>query len=332
MAEQLIALWQEAEEHLQAFQQYARRTVEEAWLAGDALMRIKEQLPHGGWRSGLEERGITKSTAHRFISLRKKYPQMSQVGTFSSVSAALTAKPRNSEIETRNSNTEPQDQPPAQPQLLEEPQEDPETRHKLREPLAQAETHDELSEPPEALEQPSAQPQPLKEPQEDPETQHKLQEPSAQAETHDELSEPPEALEQPSAQPQPPQAQEQPAPSPGTRSSSSEFRVPSSGRSVVPPFRRRPPFPAPGPRSSTQLQPQEKALPVPTDAHTGQQRRMQLRLRTPRLLLPGSHTAFRLGLSCFVDVDDAAENKNAAPDQERQSNNPDAGTMPGRKA
>ena len=316
MAEQLIALWQEAEEHLHAFQQYARRTVEEAWLAGDALMRIKEQLPHGGWRSGLEERGITKSTAHRFISLRKKYPQMSQVGTFSSVSAALTAKPRNSKLETRNSNTHPQDQPPAQPQLLEEPREDPETQHKLQEPSAQAEAHDELEEPPEALEQPQVLPQPLKQP-------------SAQPR-------PPQAQEQPTAphEQSPPtaQAQEQPAPSPGTRSSSSEFRVPSYGRSVLPPFRRRPPFQAPGPRSSPKLQPQEKALPVPADAHTGQQRRMQLRLRTPRLLLPGSHTAFRLGLSCFVDVDEAAENKNAAPDQERQSNNPDAGTMPGRKA
>ena len=306
MAEQLIALWQEAEEHLQAFQQYARRTVEEAWLAGDALMRIKEQLPHGGWRSGLEERGITKSTAHRFIRLRKKYPQMSQLGTFASVSAALTAKPRNSEFEIRNSNTEPQDQPPAQPQLLEETQDDP------QEPSPQAEARDEPSEAheqpqelPQAHEQPSAQPQP------------------------------PQALEQPSAphEQSPPaaQAQEQPAPSPGTRSPSSEFRVPSSGRSMVPPFRRRPPFPAPSPHRSSQLQPQEKALPVPADAHTGQQRRMQLRLRTPRLLLPGSHTVFRLGLSCFVDVDDAAENKNAAPDQERQSNNPDAGTMPGRK-
>lgn len=309
MAEQLIALWQEAEEHLQAFQQYARRTVEEAWLAGDALMRIKEQLPHGGWRSGLEERGITKSTAHRFISLRKKYPQMSQLGTFSSVSAALTAKPR-------DSNTDPEEQPPAQPQLLEEPQEDPETQHKLQEPLAQAEAHDELSAPPEHHKQPQVPPQ-------------ALEQPSAQPQ-------PPQAQERPTAplEQSPPaaQAQEQPAPSPGTRSSSSEFRVPSSGRSVLPPFRRRPPFQAPGPRSSPQLQPQEKALPAPADAHTGQQRRMQLRLRTPRLLLPGSHTAFRLGLSCFVDVDDAAENKNAAPDQERQSNNPDAGTMSGRKA
>ena len=41
------SLWQEAEQHLRAFEQLARRTVEEAWLAGDALLRIKEQLPHG---------------------------------------------------------------------------------------------------------------------------------------------------------------------------------------------------------------------------------------------------------------------------------------------
>lgn len=39
---EITALWQEAEKHLEAFQHYARRTVEEAWLAGDALLRIKE--------------------------------------------------------------------------------------------------------------------------------------------------------------------------------------------------------------------------------------------------------------------------------------------------
>ena len=42
---ELPALWQEAEQHIRAFEQLARRTVEEAWLAGDALLRIKEQLP-----------------------------------------------------------------------------------------------------------------------------------------------------------------------------------------------------------------------------------------------------------------------------------------------
>lgn len=42
MAEELTALWQEAEAHLHTFEQLARRTVEEAWLAGDARTRIKE--------------------------------------------------------------------------------------------------------------------------------------------------------------------------------------------------------------------------------------------------------------------------------------------------
>ena len=98
MAEQITALWQEAEAHLREFERLARRTVEEAWLAGDALLRIKEQLPHGAWTPALRERGISRSTAHRFIQLREKYPQMSQVGTFGSVQAALTsvrsARPR----------------------------------------------------------------------------------------------------------------------------------------------------------------------------------------------------------------------------------------------
>ena len=100
MAEEITVLWQEAEQHLRAFEQLARRTVEEAWLAGDALMRIKEQVPHGGWRAGLEERGISKSTAHRFITLRKRYPEMSQVGTFRSVQAALTDSKKSSEVES----------------------------------------------------------------------------------------------------------------------------------------------------------------------------------------------------------------------------------------
>lgn len=268
MAEQLIALWQEAEEHLNAFQQYARRTVEEAWLAGDALMRIKEQLPHGGWRSGLEERGITKSTAHRFISLRKKYPEMSQVGTYSSVSAALTAKPRNSELETQSSNTEPQDQPPAQPKQL-------------------GKTQEEFQEPPQPQE-----PQPA--PQED------LQ-----------------------------------ILAPGVKRIQGRTLQPL--RKHTPPFQRRSPNfrrPKLGTRQSTAIPPALRPAPVVRVSSSGrsESRQFQLRLRTPRLLLPGSHTAFRLGLSCFVDVDEAAENKNAAPDQERQSNDPDAGTMPGRKA
>ena len=89
---EITALWQEAEQHLQAFEQLARRTVEEAWLAGDALLRIKEQLPHGAWTPALEERGIPPRQARRFIQLRQKYPENGQIVHFGSVSAALTDK------------------------------------------------------------------------------------------------------------------------------------------------------------------------------------------------------------------------------------------------
>ena len=86
------SLWQEAEEHLRAFEQLARRTVEEAWLAGDALLRIKEQLPHGAWTPALKERGIHPRQARRFIQLRQKYPEIGQIVRYGSVSAALTDK------------------------------------------------------------------------------------------------------------------------------------------------------------------------------------------------------------------------------------------------
>ena len=89
MAE-LTDLWREVEEHLQAFSLHARRTVEEAWLAGDALGRIREQLPHGAWLPALRERGIPVRTAQRFVRLRQQYPQMRQIVAFDSVSAALT--------------------------------------------------------------------------------------------------------------------------------------------------------------------------------------------------------------------------------------------------
>ncbi len=92
MAEEITALWQEAEQHLRTFEQLARRTVEEAWLAGDALLRIKEHLPHGAWTPALKERGIAPASARRFIQLRKQYPQIAQIERFGSVSAALTDK------------------------------------------------------------------------------------------------------------------------------------------------------------------------------------------------------------------------------------------------
>ena len=95
MGEQITTLWQEAEAHLREFERLARRTVEEAWLAGDALLRIKEQLPHGAWTPALKERGIAPASARRFIQLRKQYLQIAQIERFGSVSAALTDKKLN---------------------------------------------------------------------------------------------------------------------------------------------------------------------------------------------------------------------------------------------
>lgn len=92
MAEELTNLWQEGEQHLREFERLARRTVEEAWPAGDALMRIKEQLSHGAWTPALKERGIAVRSARRFIQLRKQFPQIGQIGRFDSVTAALTDK------------------------------------------------------------------------------------------------------------------------------------------------------------------------------------------------------------------------------------------------
>ena len=98
----LSALWQEAEQHIRAFEQLARRTVEEAWMAGDALLRIKELLPHGAWTPALRERGIPVRTAQRFLRLRQNYPQKRQIVAFASVSAALTkSKPAEKPPENR---------------------------------------------------------------------------------------------------------------------------------------------------------------------------------------------------------------------------------------
>ena len=73
-----------------------RRTVVKARLVDDALLWIKEQLPHGAWTPALKERDISKSTAHRYIQLRQKYPEMFQVGSFRSMQAALTDSKKSS--------------------------------------------------------------------------------------------------------------------------------------------------------------------------------------------------------------------------------------------
>ena len=92
MAEELTDLWAEAERHLRAFERLARRTVEEAWLAGDGLLRIRQQQPHGSWTPALRERGIAGRKARRNIQLRQQYLDIGQMGQFGSVQAALTSE------------------------------------------------------------------------------------------------------------------------------------------------------------------------------------------------------------------------------------------------
>lgn len=86
----LPALWQEAERHIRALEQLARRTVEEGWLVDDALLRIKEKLPHSAWTPSLREHDVPVHTAQRFLRLRQNHPQKRQLVAFNSVSAALT--------------------------------------------------------------------------------------------------------------------------------------------------------------------------------------------------------------------------------------------------
>ncbi len=78
---------EKALEAIGEFASLARRTVEQAWVAGKWLAAVKADLPHGEFRRWLEEHGISKSTAHRFMQVAKI--ETSQLGTFDSMTAAL---------------------------------------------------------------------------------------------------------------------------------------------------------------------------------------------------------------------------------------------------
>ena len=63
--------------------------VEKYWQGGRHLTVVKKGTPHGEWRSWLKSVGISKSKAHRLIQLSQY--ELSQLGTFDSVDAALQA-------------------------------------------------------------------------------------------------------------------------------------------------------------------------------------------------------------------------------------------------
>ena len=83
----------------------ARRSVESAWCAGRFLTCARKNAKHGTWRKWLDDQGIDKNMAARVMQIFSEY-EMSQVGTFETVTAALRAIPRQHQIEEKTSDPE----------------------------------------------------------------------------------------------------------------------------------------------------------------------------------------------------------------------------------
>lgn len=69
----------------------ARRSVEAAWRAGEALAELKSRLPHGDWMRWLETEAVTESTSRRLRRLATV--PLEQLVEFDTVSAALKSLP-----------------------------------------------------------------------------------------------------------------------------------------------------------------------------------------------------------------------------------------------
>ena len=92
------------DKHFAAFQQFGRRTVEEAWKAGGCLLKAKRLVPHGGWLPWLEALGMSDPTASRFMRLHLAFPKTRQLDVFETVQAALESvkKPHVSQASGEN--------------------------------------------------------------------------------------------------------------------------------------------------------------------------------------------------------------------------------------
>ena len=90
------------DKHFAAFQNFGRRTVEEAWQAGHYLNQAKALVGHGGWLPWLEERGIVHDTANRIMSLA--WMDISQVAKFESVHAALECGKKHRDVGEANAS------------------------------------------------------------------------------------------------------------------------------------------------------------------------------------------------------------------------------------
>ena len=86
-------LFQEREERAVRFWEtacaHARKAVTASWDCGQALLELKEVSRHGEFLPALERIGIKKTTAYRLMELARAYPEISEIGKFDSVDAAL---------------------------------------------------------------------------------------------------------------------------------------------------------------------------------------------------------------------------------------------------
>lgn len=85
----LEEMWFRFHKHDAAFVLLGRKTLEQAWYAGDILCRIKKILPHGQWLDALDERGVANQTANRYMRLRQGFAEIPQNGEFDTMQQAL---------------------------------------------------------------------------------------------------------------------------------------------------------------------------------------------------------------------------------------------------
>ncbi len=90
----LAAIGRDVDRELEELSGLARRAVGVMWRVGGLLLEARSTCGHGEWRPWLAARGVSKSSADRWMQLRRSFAETSQLGTFGSVDAALKARPK----------------------------------------------------------------------------------------------------------------------------------------------------------------------------------------------------------------------------------------------
>lgn len=83
----------------EAFKAAIRRTVEEAWELGNALVSAKEVIAHGHWGTWLKTIGLNPRLAQRCMLLFKNYPKKRRMSHFKSINAAMRMLPAEAAID-----------------------------------------------------------------------------------------------------------------------------------------------------------------------------------------------------------------------------------------